>query len=185
MYDYIPISYLNDFTFCPRSIYFHNLYGNFDKNIYSQTPQLKGEAAHKSIDNKTYSDKFEILQNFEICSDKYKLFGKIDIYDLRLKKLIERKREIKNIYDGYIFQLYAHYFCLIEMGFDVKYLALYDLIHNKTYPILLPSENKEIFEKFEKLIDDIQNYSLFDTFVPLKSKCTNCIYSNLCDVSIC
>ena len=185
MEEYIPISYLNDFIFCHRSIYFHNLYDSFDKSIYTQTPQLKGEVAHKSIDTKTYSDKCTVLQNFEVYSDKYKLFGKIDIYDIQLKKLVERKREIKNIYDGYIFQLYAHYFCLIEMGFSIENLALYDLTHNKTYPILPPNENKEMVEKFEKLIDDIQNYSLYEAFTPLQSKCENCIYSNLCDMSIC
>jgi CRISPR-associated protein Cas4 len=153
--------------------------------MYSQAPQLRGESAHKSIDTKTYSDKKDILQDFEVYSDKYKLFGKIDIFDLKSKKLIERKREIKHIYDGYIFQIYAHYFCLTEMDFDVKYLALYDLIHNKTYPVLLPSKNKIMLEKFEKLVDDIQNYSLQANFTSTQEKCENCIYSNLCDISIC
>jgi hypothetical protein len=29
----IPMSYLNDFTFCPPSIYFHNLMDGLDKTM--------------------------------------------------------------------------------------------------------------------------------------------------------
>ena len=33
MDDYILISWLNDFIFCPISIYFHQLYGNKEKKF--------------------------------------------------------------------------------------------------------------------------------------------------------
>ena len=51
--------------------------------------------------------------------EKYRLLGKIDIYDGKKKILRERKRQIKQVYDGYIFQLYGQYFSLIEMGYEV------------------------------------------------------------------
>ena len=34
MEDYVRISNLNDLLFCPRSIYFHNLYSDFDETLY-------------------------------------------------------------------------------------------------------------------------------------------------------
>ena len=35
MDDIIKISNINDFIFCPASIYFHNLYGNENKLMFS------------------------------------------------------------------------------------------------------------------------------------------------------
>lgn len=36
----ILITWLNDFVFCPRSIYFHNLYGDKDNLVDLQTSVL-------------------------------------------------------------------------------------------------------------------------------------------------
>lgn len=55
MEETIIISYLNDFIFCPISIYFHKLYGNRDKLLYQSEYQLNGTDAHKTIDQKTYT----------------------------------------------------------------------------------------------------------------------------------
>ena len=43
----------------------------------------------------------------DVYSDEYKIVGKIDLYDEISKTLIERKKFVKKIYDGYIFQLYG------------------------------------------------------------------------------
>ena len=67
---------------------------------------------------------------------------------------------IKTIYDGYIFQLYAQYHCLKEMGYKVKKLRLYSMDTNKSYPIPLPEDNQSMQEKFEKLINEINIYDL-------------------------
>ena len=39
MEDYIAISTLNDFIFCPYSIYLHNVYMETDESVYHATPQ--------------------------------------------------------------------------------------------------------------------------------------------------
>lgn len=185
METYIPVSFLNDFIFCPRSIYFHQLYGNYNALLYQQKPQLAGKAAHESIDGKTYSTRAGILQGLEVFSEKYNLCGKIDLFDIESGKLSERKREVKAIYDGYIFQVYAHYHALTEMGYDVKSITIYDLLHNKNYPILLPHENPEMQKKFEKLVNDINSFDLNTTsFTPNAAKCERCIYNHLCDYSL-
>lgn len=185
MESYIQSSLLNDFIFCPRSIYFHGVYGNADVSLYHSSSQTSGKAAHESIEAKTYSTKNEILQGIEFYSEKYKIVGKIDLFDVKKGVLSERKKEIKIVYDGYIFQLYAQYFGLVEMGYDVIQMVLYDLTHNKTYPILVPSEDPIFFAKFEKLVSDLQNFDLEKEFFPNVNKCKNCIYSNLCDKSLC
>lgn len=186
METYIPISFLNDFIFCPRSIYFHQLYGGYNTQLYQQKPQIAGKAAHASIDEKGYSTRKNILQGLEVYSERYGICGKIDLFDTDSGKLIERKRQIKTIYDGYVFQVYAQYYALCEMGYAVNSLALYDISHNKTYPVPLPQEDLEMQQKFENLIEQINSFDINASgFTQVEAKCRNCIYSNLCDYSLC
>ena len=180
---YLKISFLNDFIFCPRSIYFHNLYGQRSRATYHSKAQINGLHAHKSIDHKHYSTAKTVLQSLEVYSQKYNICGKIDIFDTKTQTLTERKKKIKVLYDGYIFQVYAQYFCLTEMGFEIKKLKLYSMDDNKSYNIKLPSENQEKLANFDKLIQDMQNFDLNDDFDPNPNKCRFCIYRHLCDYS--
>jgi len=179
--NYIPISFLNDFIFCPRSIYFHQLYGKREQLIYQDRPQIEGKQAHETIDTKTYSTRKTVLQGISVYSELYKLYGKIDIFDEKEGLLTERKKLIKNIYDGYIFQLYAQYHCLIEMGYHVRKLRLYSMDTNKSYPVRLPRDDKLMQERFAELIQKINLYNLADPFQANSNKCAKCIYANLCD----
>lgn len=179
MLSHIQITKLNDFIFCPRSLYFHGVYENFATKTYHDKPQKKGRLNHESIDQKTYSTSKKFVQSLPIYSKKYNLAGKIDIYDSEEKALIERKTRVKTIYDGYKYQLYAQYFCLIEMGFEVKKLLIHSLEDNKRYVIDLPIG--EELKKFENLIEEIKNYDISnDKTKPNPEKCKNCIYSELC-----
>ncbi len=182
----ITLSFLNDFIFCPRSIYFHQLYRGFNDSLYKQAPQYKGKAAHESIDNKAYTTTVSVLQDKEIFCEKYNICGKIDVFDTKNGRLTERKREVKTIYDGYVFQVYAQCFGLREMGYDVKEIVIHDLIHNKNHNIPLPEDNPEMLQKFERLISAINSFDLETTpFEPQLAKCQNCIYNQLCDTSLC
>ena len=60
MEDLILISNLNDFIFCPISIYFHKLYGNQDKLTYQSQYQINGTKAHEKVDNKQYSSRKDV-----------------------------------------------------------------------------------------------------------------------------
>ena len=79
--------------------------------------------------------------------------------------LTERKNKISTIYDGYVFQLYAQYFCMIEQGFTVKYLKLYSYSDNKSYSIKLPEDDFEMFRKFNNLISNIANFDLINFLI--------------------
>ncbi len=181
MEPYILISFLNDFIFCPRSIYFHQLYGNRHQLTYHEKAQVEGKESHKSIDNQDYSTKKNILQGMSVYSEKYNLCGKIDIYDGQEGVLIERKKMIKTVYDGYVFQLYAQYHCLIEMGYRVKKLFLYSMDTNKRYPVISPDKDRPMQDRFEKIIEDIKSYNLKQDFLANPKKCAKCIYAHLCD----
>lgn len=115
---------------------------------------------------------------------KYNLIGKIDLYDKTTHTLIERKKKVKRVYDGYIFQLYAQYFSMIEMGYKVEKLVIRSLDDNKKYPIPLPNEDLTMFNKFEKLIYDINRFEINGFQQNNIEKCKNCIYAPYCDKEI-
>ncbi len=54
MDDAILITELNDFIFCPVSIYFHKMYNGVDRMIFQSTDQINGTAAHETVDKNDY-----------------------------------------------------------------------------------------------------------------------------------
>ena len=179
MESYIQISKINDFIFCPRSIYFHAVYEQFHQKTYHRTPQLAGKIKHKNIEKGEYSTAKRYLQALEVYSEKYGIMGKIDIYDRDEKALIERKNKVKKIYDGYRYQLYAQMFCLNEMGYMVDYLFIHSLSDNKRYPIPLPEG--EFLKAFEDTIKQIHSFDVSDfPVIENRQKCDQCIYRPLC-----
>jgi len=182
---YLPIAFLNDFIFCPRSIYFHQLYGRAEQRLYQTTDQTNGKAAHKTIDSQSYTTSKQVLQGMEVYSERYNIGGKIDTFDIGKGLLVERKKKIKVIYDGYIYQLYAQYHCLTEMGYRVKALKFYSMDDNKSYPVKLPGDDLERQRAFEDLLEQMRSFDLDAPFTANKSKCMRCIYHNLCDTARC
>lgn len=181
MDDAIIISNINDFVFCPASIYFHNLYGSRDTFTYQNASQINGSHAHETVDQGRYSSKKNILTAIEVYSETYNIVGKIDIYDKEKKHLIERKRQIKTIFDGYIFQVYAQYFAMREMGYEIEKIFLYSMADNKKYPVAIPQKGDKMLQKFEDVLAEIRGFSL-DSFVQGNAaKCRSCIYEPACD----
>lgn len=176
----IAISKLNDFIFCPASIYFHLIDEDTNTLMYQNHYQINGKKAHRSIDNHTYSDLKNVLQGIDVYSSKYNLTGKIDIYYDDKKLLVERKKKVIKIYDGYVFQIYGEFFGLTEMGYDVEELKIYSMDDNINYPIPLPSEDSIMLKKFENLMSKIQDFNLSNFTQSNVAKCEKCIYSDLC-----
>ena len=184
MDDLIIISWLNDFLFCPVSIYFHALYGNADRTLYQDAPQLNGTAAHKTVDRGTHSTRSNVITGMDVLSEKYGIVGKIDIFYEKEGRLVERKKHISAIYPGYIMQIYAQCIALREMGFSVKKLQIRSVDDNKVHDMLLPEDSPEHMAAFEQLITNIREFDM-TTYTPTsKAKCNNCIYEPACDRSI-
>lgn len=80
MEDLILISNLNDFIYCPASIYFHGLYGNADKLTYQSEYQINGTKAHENVDAGKYSTRKNIITALEVFSQEYGLVGKDGIF---------------------------------------------------------------------------------------------------------
>lgn len=179
----ILISNINDFIFCPVSIYFHELDSSTDRLTLQSQYQLNGTAAHEKSDNGTYSYRKDILQAEDIYCEKYNLIGKIDTFDCSCGRLTERKKRIITIYDGYVFQLYAQYFSLIEMGYDVRELRLYSMDNNKVYNIPLPENDPQMHDKFENTLKAMEVFDMNSFHQSNSCKCSNCIYEQMCSYS--
>lgn len=177
MESYIQISKINDFLFCPLSLYLHAIYENFDTRGYHETAQVAGKIVHENIEKGTYSSAKRFLQGMDVYSEKYNIAGKIDIYDSKERALIERKNKIQHIYLGYKFQLYAQYFCMQEMAYEVKKMYLHSLSDNKRYSVELPGAAEII--AFEKVLNDMRNFGPTDIRDHKCARCRVHIYSPL------
>ena len=85
MEDYIHISTLNDFVFCPYSIYLQGVYMDTDEGQYKAMPQTQGKVAHQSTDRKTASNRSDDVLSLPVYSEEYGLMGKIDVYKRKEK----------------------------------------------------------------------------------------------------
>ena len=95
MESYLMITQLNDFIFCPRSIFFAGIYReSVSDELYHEAPQRKGSANHSAIDENRYSSRSNILTGTTVYSEKYNLLGRIDIFDTSTGVLTERKYSV-------------------------------------------------------------------------------------------
>jgi len=78
----ILISNLNDFIFCPVSIYFHLLEDDEERVLLQDSFQLNGTHAHRHSDSATYSSRKTVLQGVGVYCAEYGVCGKIDTFDV-------------------------------------------------------------------------------------------------------
>jgi CRISPR-associated exonuclease Cas4 len=173
----IPISAINDFLFCPKSLYLHSIYSSFNTNIYHDVPQVAGSVAHENIENGNYTTSKYILQGLFVYSNRLGIKGKIGTYDTKNKHLTERKYRVRSIYKGFRYQLYAQMYCLEEAGMPVKRLFIQSLSNNKRFEIPLPSEAER--KDFEATVTDMRNFNSESTRNHLCGRCQSNIYSLL------
>lgn len=153
-----------------------------DEGLYKALPQVRGTIAHETVDKHTYSSLKTVITSMTVYSPTLRLIGKIDLYKQNSKTLIERKYQFKNPYEGQIYQLWAQYFCMIEMGYEVEHLVFHATASNRTVPIILPHETER--KELESLVSKIRNYEIGETAAVSRSRCQHCIYCNMCDKTI-
>lgn len=179
MFSQIPITTINDFVFCPRSVYFHyEGYEGLNDGQYKGAAQRNGTLRHSASDEGRYSSRKRFLQGMDISSEKYGLVGKIDIYDAQTKTLIERKARVKHIFPGYRWQVMAQTVCLEEMGFAVDRAIIHSLEDNKKYPQEFSVGD---WKEFLGVLKQMQNFDIAETKpIAEMQKCAMCIYRTLC-----
>lgn len=167
----------------------HGMYEDMPKSVYQSDSQILGTYSHNEnkIDFKFKKNNIDIDNTItEECyySSTYNVLAIIDCYNINSKILIEKKRKIKDIYKGYIFQLYAQYYSLKDNGIEVDKLCLYSILDDEHYYIPLPEKNKQLKREFEVVLYEMRHFQLEKFYQGNYEKCKNCIYSNLCDRSL-
>lgn len=152
---------------------------NTDEDIYHATPQTQGKTAHKGVDKKTSSNKKNEILSLPVFSDELQIMGKIDVFKKDEKILIERKYQLKQIFKGQIYQLWAQFFCMKEMGYEIEEIAFYEISTNKMHKIPLPGEKEK--NELKEFIEKFKNFNPENQIVTNPNKCAHCIYCNLCD----
>ena len=181
MEETLSMTNINDFLFCPRSLYYGNIFRrSLGQDGYQQIPQKTGLAAHETIDEGTYSTRKDVLTGVMVYCEKYGMLGRIDIYDGRTRTLTERKYSVSAVWEGFRMQLYAQCFALQEMGHEVAALRIHSQKDNKTYSISLPT--RDDIMRFEEILEQMRSFSMEEPFDLNVKKCAKCIYRQLCDV---
>jgi CRISPR-associated protein Cas4 len=155
----------------------HLAAGDIAPASYHEAPQVRGNELHAAVDKRRYSNRKEILQGMSIYSEELQIQGKLDTFDTKTGELIERKSHLATMYPGYYMQLYAEYFCLVEMGYKPKRLAFYSMKDNKKYPAKPPGEPEK-----QQLRDVVQQMQTYTPKMLMAHHCPNCdtnIYSPL------
>jgi len=179
----ILMSNINDFLFCPVSIYFHNLMGNADRMMSQSKFQINGTDAHKTIEAGEYTSRKDVLQGVEVYCERYGLNGMIDLFDIKKEIITERKKKVSQLYDGQIFQVYGQYFALKEMGYEVKKIKVYSMDDNRTFDIIIPEDDPVMMERFESTLSDMRTFNPDNYVQTNPRKCSNCIYEPMCGSS--
>jgi CRISPR-associated protein Cas4 len=179
MFEFIPISQLNDFIFCPYSIYLHNVYKQADNDLFHATPQMKGKSAHTNIDAKKYSTKKSEISGLSVYCDEFGIMGNIDVYKADEKHLIERKYKLERIFRGQIYQMWGQYFCMKEMGFEIEKMSFHSISTNKNFEVEIPNACGK--KEFGDLVCKFKEYNPEAKIEVNVNKCKHCIYCNLCD----
>lgn len=176
---FVPISMLNDFVFCPYSIYLHQVYMELDEGMYHARDQVRGRIAHETVDRQGAGHKRNELRGLSVFCESLGVGGKIDTYKPDEKMLVERKYRLTRIFRGQLYQLWAEYYSLLEMGFEIEQIAFYETSTNKMYCQPLPQRSE--FEELKAFADEIRAWSPASELQVNPNKCRYCIYSALCD----
>lgn len=151
-----------------------------DRMMSQSKYQISGTNAHKNIDGGRYSSRSDVLQGTEVYCERYGIAGKIDLFYIEERRLVERKKRQSVIYKGLIFQLYAQSFALEEMGYEVDRMEIRSLDDNRTFAIGLPRDNPEFVADFEETLNDMRTFDIGGFQQPNLAKCEKCIYAPMC-----
>lgn len=175
----LAITVLNDFVFCPYSIYLHQIYGDSQEDVYHNIYQSRGKRLHQFLEKNPNG---RSLINSWVSSETLGIYGRIDAYDEAEEELIEYKSTVAVAYKGYYYQIWAQLICLREQGISVKKLSFFDFKTNTKIPIPLPTPADLL--DLKNHIERVRHFDFESNFKVNPNKCRQCIYNNLCEKAI-
>jgi len=137
----LPLSLVNDFTFCPRRAALKGIEGLWGENEHT----VVGDLLHEHPDEPGYEtdEGVIVLRALPLFSERYGLSGKADIVELWNGKPlpVEYKKSKRRTFDNDDVQLCAQALCLEEMfGTDVLEGCVYHAASKRRRPVALTPE---------------------------------------------
>lgn len=182
--DFIMISSLQHYIFCPRQCGLIHIDDVWQENLFT----VRGEILHEKVDTDSYETRGDIktVRGLRIHSFKYGLVGRCDVVEFRQTKNgkeilpVEFKAgEPKEDISDKV-QLCAQVFCLEEM-LNIKITKaafFYGKIRRRNVVDLdseLRNQTEQVIENVRKIISE-KNVPI----VEYTSKCRNCSLINIC-----
>ena len=180
MYGLLPISNLNDFLFCPYSIYLHSVYKGTEEEVCKAAMQKEGSYAHRKKEDDD-AHKKGVVTSLPVISEKLGIYGVTDAFDIENGILTEYKNRLTAVYPGQRIQIQAQCLCLKEMGYRVSEIRLTEISTGKILPVDLP--DIDTVKEIECLIRRIKQYNPDNDIEVNPNKCRKCIYCSLCEKS--
>lgn len=182
--DFIMISALQHYIFCPRQCGLIHVDDVWNENLFT----VRGEILHEKVDSDTYETRGDVktVRGLRIHSYKYGLVGRCDVVEFKNinagKEVIpvefkagEPKEDISDKV-----QLCAQVFCLEEMlNVEIPKAAFF---YGKIRRRLTIEIDTELRNETEKTIQNVRDI-IESKKVPLveySSKCRNCSLINIC-----
>ncbi|HCE01285.1 MAG TPA: CRISPR-associated protein Cas4 [Armatimonadetes bacterium] len=178
--EWVPVSAVEHFSYCPRQMALIHLEGIFDENVYT----LRGRALHERVDQA--EDRMErgvrVVRALPIWSERLGLVGKADVVEFRDDRPIPVEYKSGKVRDHVHAkrQLCAQAMCLEEMfATTIREGYLYFGASRERAPVQIDErlrrDTEEIVRAIRKLILDMS--------VPppvADSRCPNCSLVDSC-----
>lgn len=176
--DYVPLSSLNAFCYCPHRVYLEYVQGAWDDNIHT----IKGTLEHETVhDGRKRVDRAQFRQ-VNVRSDVYKLLGKIDVVEFKdgLFVPVEYKKGRKGKWYNDQVQVCAQGLCLEEqLETEIDYGFLWYFGSKRREKVNFTPKLKEETIRVSREVHDIYRLKK-KTFPDYTKKCNDCSIKSIC-----
>ncbi len=183
MENYLPLSYLNQLTYCPRRFWYMYVQGEIEINA----PMLEGTYQHQTRADKPGQDTDDrgrtICRRLWVWSDRLQIAGFADFVEMEDDQLIpvEYKHGKKGKWDNDNIQLCAQALCLEEMtGQIIEQGEIFYWRSRQRIPVLFDTNLRHMTETAVSQAHQLANSSTIPPPVTQRQKCKHCSIQPIC-----
>ncbi|MBS2039199.1 CRISPR-associated protein Cas4 [bacterium] len=183
MEDYLPVSALNQWSYCPRRCGLIHVEGDFDNNEHT----LAGVAEHQRVDAAGHDlrEGIRVELALAIWSHQHRLTGRCDVvefYDDGRVRPVEYKLGKRKPWENDDLQVAAQALCLEEMlGLQILECAIFHRKSQRLRKVELTADlRKRTVEAIES-IRSLMSSGQLPAPTHLRHRCGECSLSGICE----
>jgi CRISPR-associated exonuclease Cas4 len=179
--EWIPLSALNHFVFCPRRAALIHLEQIFLENVHT----VEGDIVHERVDTPGYhvARGVKVLRALSVWSDKMGLTGKCDVVEKHADGTlvpVEFKKSQKKDFLNDDVQVCAQAMCLEEtLGINISKGAIFFAASKHRRDVELTPELRQITEKTAQKLHSLLDSGITPT-AERQPKCRGCSLVEVC-----